>query len=95
MDIEIIKGLSKTARVDMSESEMIEIANSFGSILDYVGHIQEVSANSEAIKEIKGYIPQNILREDIVTNQTAKYREDIITQFPQEENGFLKVKQIL
>lgn len=96
MDIEIIKKLSNMARVDMPETEMLEIADSFGPILDYVGHIKEVSANSnQDLNSLKEDISYNVLREDTVMNESGEYTKSILNQFPEEENGFLKVKQIL
>lgn len=97
MDIEIIKQLADKARVDMSEDEMKEIGDSFGSILSYVGHIKEVSEsmNDDNLHEEVSDEPINVLREDIVTNKKGEYTEKILKQAPSTENGYLKVKQIL
>lgn len=95
MDIEIIKKLAQMARVDMDEKEMIEIGESFGPILSYVGHIQEVSGSIDSNQKSIGDIPFNILREDVVVNQEGQYTEKILQQAPATENGFLKVKKIL
>ena len=94
MDIEIIKKLAQMARVDMDEKEMREIGDSFGPILSYVGHIQEVSESIDNNQNI-GDVPFNILREDVVVNQEGQYTEKILQQAPATENGFLKVKKIL
>lgn len=95
MDIEIIKKLALMARVDMGEAEMKEIGDSFGPILAYVGQIQEVSLISDSPYEEVSDEPINILREDVVTNKSGEYTEKILSQAPETENGFLKVKQIL
>jgi len=95
MDIEIIKKLANMARVDMDEKEMQEIGDSFGPILSYVGQIQEVSDTSDASYEEVADEPINVLREDIATNKGGEYTEQILSQAPGTENGFLKVKQIL
>ena len=95
MDIEIIKKLATMARVQMDETEMKEIGDSFGPILAYVGQIQEVSDTSDRPYEEVSDEPINIMREDIVTNKGGEYTEKILGQAPATENGFLKVKQIL
>jgi aspartyl/glutamyl-tRNA(Asn/Gln) amidotransferase C subunit len=95
MDIEIIKKLAQMARVDMDEKEMGEIGDSFGPILSYVSHIQEVSGSIDSNQKNIGDVPFNILREDVVVNQEGQYTEKILQQAPVTENGFLKVKKIL
>ncbi len=95
MDLEIIKKLATMARVEMDETEMKEIGDSFGPILAYVGQIQEVSDTSDRPYEEVSDEPINIMREDIVTNKSGEYTEKILGQAPETENGFLKVKQIL
>jgi len=95
IDLETIKELAIMARVDMDEAEMLEIAKSFDSILPYVSQIQEVSDTGESPRVDNFNIPFNVLREDIVTNKSGEYTEKIISQMPDSQDGFLKVKQIL
>lgn len=95
MDIEIIKDLSRMARVDMGEQEMRETGDSFGPILSYVGQIKKVSESSNINYEEVPDEPINITREDVVTIQTGFYTKKILSQAPATENGYLKVKQIL
>jgi len=91
MQLEDIKKLANMARVDMSEEELIKMANEFDPILAYVGQVGEVK-QSEAKPD---YLLQNIMREDIVTNPAGEYTDKIIEQMPDSQDGFLKVKQIL
>ena len=95
MDIEIIKKLALMARVEMDEAEMIEVGNSFGPILSYVGQIKEVSSSVNNYYEETEDEPVNVLREDIITNKTGEYTDKILALAPEMESGFLKVKQIL
>lgn len=94
MQLEDVKKLAIMARVDMDEAEMLEIANSFDSILAYVGQIEKVSATSNTKQDI-GSIPFNIVREDVVTNKPGEYTDKIVAQMPDSQDGFLKVKKIL
>ena len=98
MEIEDIKKLAIMARIDMDEAEMKEIANSFGSILSYVGQVQEVSnlgGDENALDSIDNHKLNNVMREDVATNKSGEYTERIMKEVPETESGFIKVKQIL
>lgn len=98
MKLKDIKKLADLARIDMKEEEMIEIAESFDSILAYVGQVQEALKTGKSVPESKksnDYFLHNIMREDIITNNRGEYTEVILSNAPEAENGFLKVKQIL
>ncbi len=92
MQLEDIKKLAILARLDMPESEMIEMANDFDPILAYVGQVQEVSESSDIKEE---YQLINVMREDVATNKTGEYTDKLLEQMPDSQDGFLKVKQIL
>lgn len=98
MTLDDIKKLAEMSRIDMPEEEMEGLIKDFDSILAYVGQVQEVSklGKDEALHENPGnYFLQNIMREDIATNESGKYKEDILANAPDTQNGYLKVKQIL
>ena len=95
MQLEDVKKLARLARIDMSNDEMVEIANDFDSILAYVGQVQEISKIQTVTKEEKADSVINVMREDIVTNQPNEYTEKILKEMPDSQDGFLKVKQIL
>ena len=59
-------------------------------ILKYVDHIAEVK-----VDDVKAeYDVTNVWREDVVESREFS-RELIIEQFPDSQDGFLKVKKIL
>jgi aspartyl/glutamyl-tRNA(Asn/Gln) amidotransferase C subunit len=98
MKLEDIKKLANLARIDMDDTEMMEIAKSFDSILAYVGQVQEVSKVKGVEIESKkpeDYFLHNVTREDIATNKRGEYTNEIIAEMPEKQNGYLKVKQIL
>ena len=95
MQLEDIKKLADLARIDMTDEEMLGMAHDFDSILGYVGQIQEVSGSLNNEKKSDELIPHNIMREDIVLNESGQFRDDIAKQFPESQDGYLKVKQIL
>lgn len=91
MQLDDIKKLAQIARIDMAEDEMQDILSTFPSILSYIKQIDEISPDSIDVS----YSDTNKLRDDIVTNEGGEYSQDIISQMPDSDHGYLKVKQIL
>lgn len=92
MQLADIKRLAEMARIDMDDTELADIAKDFDSILAYVGQVKEVSEMSDSNKN---YMLENVMRDDVVTNQAGEYTDKILAQMPDTQDGFLKVKQIL
>ncbi len=93
MQLEDIKKLAEMARLDMSDQEMSDMAHDFDGILEYVGHVQEAVRMSQ-VDDVK-FSFTNVMREDIITNEPGFCTDKIIAQFPDQADGYLKVKQIL
>lgn len=92
MQLEDIKKLAEMARLDMTDEEMSEMAHDFDGILAYVDHVKE--AVGQAQDDIK-FSFTNVFRDDVVTNEAGFCTDKIVAQFPDQERGYLKVKQIL
>jgi aspartyl-tRNA(Asn)/glutamyl-tRNA(Gln) amidotransferase subunit C len=91
-----IKKLAQLARIDMTDEEIITIGKDFDSILAYVDLVKEVNNISVEQDENKnGNVLKNVMREDIVTNARGEYRDKIIKEMPETQDGFLRVKKIL
>lgn len=96
MDSKEIKKLADLARIDMSEEEMEGIAKDFQSILAYVGQVQEVSGEmTDEVKNKDDYFTRNVMREDVVTNNSKENTDKILSNAPDTEDGFIKVKKIM
>ena len=96
MQLDDIKKLATLARIDMSESEIMEIAKDFDAILSYVGQVKEATKSISARKDLaEEFSLFNVMRDDAVTNNEGAYSEKIIKEMPDTQDGFLKVKQIL
>ncbi len=96
MDSKEIKKLADLARIDMSEEEMEGIAKDFQSILAYVGQVQEVSGEmTDEVKNKDDYFTRNVMREDVVTNNSKENTDKILSNAPETEDGFIKVKKIM
>jgi aspartyl-tRNA(Asn)/glutamyl-tRNA(Gln) amidotransferase subunit C len=89
MDIKDVENLAELARIELSSDEKSALLKDFDHILAYVGQIEKL--DMEAKQEEKIY---NIWREDKLVPQ-AFSRDLILRQFPDSQDGFLKVKKIL
>ena len=92
MEIQDIKRLAEMARLDMTEEEMQSIAHDFDGILNYVDQVKQATGLAE---EDVRFSFTNVMREDVVENEAGFYTDKILAQFPDQADGYLKVKQIL
>jgi aspartyl-tRNA(Asn)/glutamyl-tRNA(Gln) amidotransferase subunit C len=96
MNIKDVENLAELAKLDMSGEEKEAMLKDMDSILGYVKQIEEVE-----VGDVKpSYDVYNVWREDLpVSGGQAEPREfskEIITEeFPDKQDGFLKVKKIL
>ena len=88
---EDIQKLANLSRIKISDTEAESLTREIDSILVYVGQIQNISA--EEVKDVPTH--RNIMRDDVVTHTRGEYTEDILSQVPQREKNYLKVKKIL
>lgn len=90
MNLKDVENLAELARLELSQEEKEKVLIDMGSILDYVKQIEAVQ-----VGDIKPNLQlHNVWREDEI--QTREFsKELIISQFPDAQDGFLKVKKIL
>lgn len=90
MDIKDVENLANLARIEFQEDEKKGILSDMKDILEYVRQIEEVKIK-DTEPEYKVY---NVWREDTMIPKEFS-SELIIKQFPDSQEGFLKVKKIL
>ena len=90
MDIKDVENLAMLARIELSEEEKRGLLSDLDSILDYVRQIGEVKIDEEKTD----YNLINVWREDEI--EPGEFSKELIAeQFPDSQDGFLKVKKIL
>ncbi len=88
---EDIKNLADLARIEVSEEEADSLTSQIDSILSYVGEIKNMdSDDGSEIPEVR-----NIMREDVVTHKDDEYIDGLLSNMPDKEGRYLKVKKIL
>lgn len=108
MNIKDVENLASLARIELGEDEKKEILSDMESILGYVKQIEEVkvparnaSHNDAGGEDVEPeYKVYNVWREDLpaVVGEIIPrdFSIELITeQFPDAQDGFLKVKKIL
>jgi aspartyl-tRNA(Asn)/glutamyl-tRNA(Gln) amidotransferase subunit C len=90
MNIKDVEALAELAKIELSENEKKAILEDMEGILAYVKVIEEV----EVLDVEPKYNLKNVWREDKI--EPREFSRELITkQFPDAQDGFLKVKKIL
>ncbi|MCR4279515.1 MAG: Asp-tRNA(Asn)/Glu-tRNA(Gln) amidotransferase subunit GatC [Candidatus Zambryskibacteria bacterium] len=95
MDKEKVLNLAKLARIDIADSEADRLATEFDAILGYVGEVKEISKADSLQLTADSFVLKNVMREDGEPHEPGIYTEQILSQAPQREGDYLKVKKIL
>lgn len=84
-----IKNLAILSRISVSDTDAVQYAEDFSSILSYVSEIQSVDVPE--VHDISHV--SNVFRDDI--SEDAGFGEKFLREVPNKEGGYVKVKQIL
>jgi len=90
MNIKDVENLAELARIKLAEDEKMELLSDMDSILGYVKQIEKMEVGNTELED-KTY---NVSREDGLDERDFS-KELITSQFPDSQDGFLKVKKIL
>lgn len=94
ISIKEVEHIAELARIELSEAEKKEFTDQLSDVLGYIDQLKEVNTDSvEPVSQVAGLV--NVTREDIVKNSDEKMRQGIINNFPDREDEYVKVKQIL
>src|SRR3989344_6168921 len=96
---EEIKKLADLARIDIKVEEQEKLASEIDAILEYVGQIKSVVGSgvggSDTPLKVRGdWGVMNIMREDENPTESGIYSKELIAEFPESEDNYLKVKKI-
>ena len=90
MQIEDIEKLAELAKIELTDVEKQGLLKDLDGILGYVKQIESVNVPDTDLE----YKNRNVWREDEINNREFSC-EEIIRQFPDAQDGFVKVKKIL
>ncbi len=90
---EDVVALTALARISVSQDEATHLQKDFSSILEYVGQVTAVSAQSQIPAAVK-----NVMRGDIPYeegNRLFGKQEQLIDAFPKKEESYAVVRKII
>ena len=91
--IEKKEHLANLSRLEFSDEELVGFQKDLDSILAYVEQVKEVGAEGESKPDVG--VVHNVMRDDVEPHADGEHKKEIVDAFPDEEDGYLKVKKIL
>lgn len=90
MELKDIQKLANLARIEVSDEEADKFKSDLDGILKYVDQIESapVSESGEAMLI-------NVMREDENAHESGVYSPELVSEFPEKDGDFMKVKKIL
>ncbi len=92
LDQHQVKKVANLARLGLTDAEIEKFSKELSSILDFVTQLNEVeTTNILPTSQVTGLV--NVFREDVVTPSLSQ--EEVLSNAPEQYNGFFKVKKVL
>ena len=89
--IKDVEHVAKLARLELIDDEKELYTKQLGDVLKYVDQMNEVdTTNVKPMTQVIDFV--NVMREDKVYYEHTK--EELMSNAPEEENGFFKVPKI-
>jgi aspartyl/glutamyl-tRNA(Asn/Gln) amidotransferase C subunit len=85
--------LGELSRIRISEEEAETLGADIESVLEYVGVINEITAEEGVTKKVGAVY--NVFREDEITVEQGSHTEALLAEAPSIKKGRLEVKKIL
>ncbi|MEF8847134.1 MAG: Asp-tRNA(Asn)/Glu-tRNA(Gln) amidotransferase subunit GatC [Candidatus Paceibacterota bacterium] len=89
-----VKHIAKLARLELSEDELEEFQEELSDILDYVDQLKELDV-SDVEPTSHSVDIKNVMRDDEAKDTDPERVKKLRKAFPDEEDGYDKVKSIL
>lgn len=94
ISIKEVEHIANLARIELTEAEKKEFTDQLSDVLGYVEQLKEVNTDGvEPISQVTGMV--NVAREDLIKDSDEKTRQGIIKNFPDRQDEYVKVKQVL
>ena len=90
--VEDVKKLAALARIEVKEEELEKFTKEFDAILAYVGQLEKLKLPKD-LKTIPAL--RNVMRADENPTESGTWTKKLVDAFPQKEDNYLVVKQII
>jgi aspartyl-tRNA(Asn)/glutamyl-tRNA(Gln) amidotransferase subunit C len=89
-----VEHIADLSRIELTETEIEKFAKEISDVLGYVKQLQEVDTeNVEPIAQVTGRT--NVFREDAMEDSGKEVKVIISKNYPDSQDGYIRVKQIL
>ena len=89
-----VEHIAELAKIDLTDKEKEKLSDELSDVLGYIEHLNEVDTSKiEPVSQVTGII--NSLREDVADSCDEDVRKKMIENFPEEQDGYIKVKQVM
>lgn len=92
MNTEAVQKLATMMRMEISAEEAESIGRDMDAVIGYIDQLSQIDTSTIASTEP---LLSNIAREDVATNDSGSYTEQILAEVPEVDNGFVKVKKVM
>ena len=94
ISIEEVQHIAELARIELSKEEKERFSGELSDVLGYISQLEEVNTKGvEPVSQVTGLV--NVLRDDVKKNSDEETRRTMINNFPDKEDDYIKVKQIM
>jgi aspartyl-tRNA(Asn)/glutamyl-tRNA(Gln) amidotransferase subunit C len=91
---EEVKHIAELARIELTEEEAERFTREISDVLGYVKQLEEVDTEGvEPISQVTGKI--NVFREDESRMADEDTKSTMAKNYPDSQDGYIRVKQIL
>jgi len=90
-----VEHIADLAKIKLDKNNLEKFQRELSAVLEFVKKLQEI--DTDGIEPVNGgTVLENIFREDNDYDQPDdRFRDKFLSNVPQSENGYLKVKRIL
>ena len=94
ISLQEVEHIAELARIGLTKKEKEKFSEELSDVLEYIEQLKEIDTKDiEPVSQVTGLI--NVVREDVSDNCDEDTRKKIISNFPEEKDGCVKVKQVM
>jgi len=94
ISLQEVERVAELAKIGLTEKEKEKFSEELSDILEYIEQLKEIDTKDiEPVSQVTGSV--NVVREDVADDFNKDNQKIIIANFPEERDGYVKVKQVM
>lgn len=91
---EEVRHIAELSRIELTQDESERFAKEISDVLGYIAQLGEVDTDAvEPVSQVTGKV--NVFREDVAIDASEETKEIMASNYPDQQDGYIRVKQIL